>query len=295
MKSGRVRTLKSAKYLEKRKKKFIGLILIYISGSILFLVLIYGFFRIPFFQISTIVINGASTIDKQSAEYEVRSLLQGNYFGLIPKTNFLFYPKSQILSQLPQNYKKIESASSNIKGTSVLYLEIVERQVKVIVCDGFKDDDATDRCFYADDSGFVFDKVDDFLVNTDNVKYFKYYVNSNLNPVAIGSNFIEKGRFIELQKFIKDVGSAGIKATGLLVSDDGSYELYVDNINQTPAVVYFDDRTPFDKTLSDFVIFWQNAIDKKLGLKTVPIFDYINLRFGNNVFYLIKNGTSTKP
>ena len=66
---------------------------------------------------------------------------------------------------------------------------------------------------------------------------------------------------------------------------NGNFELYIKNKDQSITVVYFDDRTPFDKTAENFLAFWQSAQDKKLGLTVVPTFDYINLRFGNNVFY----------
>jgi hypothetical protein len=288
MKSGRVRTLKSAKYLERRRKKNIGLILISFSLFILSLILIYGALRIPFLQISTVVIKGVSSLNQQEMQNTVKGILNDNYFYVIPKTNFLFYPKAQILYTLQDNYKKIDKINASVDGSSTLNIEVYERIAEVVACEGFKEDEDDNICYFADNEGYIYEKM-----STSDSSIFKYYVNPNI-PVIIGKNFIESNKFKELQKFIKDLKSFGINSNGLLVSEDGSYELYILNKDQTVAVVYFDNRTSIDKTYSDLTLFWQNVIDMKIGYKNVPSFEYINLRFGNNVFYLVnENGNMT--
>ena len=113
-------------------------------------------------------------------------------------------------------------------------------------------------------------------------------MNTSSSSVAIGSIFLNKDRFAKLQQFISELNSTIIDATGLLIGDDGSYELYIKNPDGSSGVVYFDDRTPLENTKSNLLVFWQNALDKKIGLTHMPSFEYVNLRFGKNIFYLIK-------
>lgn len=280
MKFGRSRTLQSPKYLQKKRKKLVINTSISAGVVILFMTLSIFVLRLSFFQIGTIDITNAKTIDQESIINLVKDSLKGNYLYVIPKSNFLAYPKREISKNITSHFKKIDSLKMSVKGSTVLSIEITERIPQVIVCDGFRDD--TDiQCSYADNNGFVYEEKP--VVSTA-LNYFVYY--SNIE--------IPKEKFIELQKFVSDVKKYGIIPTGLLVSEDGSYELYIKNKNGSTAVIYFDDRTPYEKILSNLAAFWQSVLDKKIGLKSVPNFDYINLRFGNNVFYLLQHDTTNK-
>jgi hypothetical protein len=250
-----------------------------VFSSILAIIIIVLALRISFFQIQNIEIQGIETLTNEEIIPTVNELLVGNYLHIIPVTNILFYPKSQIQSMLLEKFKKISKLKIHLINWNTLKLEIVERKPKIIVCDGFDD---TVNCFLADETAYVFD------VATDST-YFKYYVTNNATSTAIGNQFLTQVRFDELQKLVHDISMAGINVKGLLVGDEGSYELYIENKDTSTAVVYFDDRNSFDKTASNLIVFWQNSLSKKIGLQSVPNFDYINLRFGNNIYYLIKN------
>jgi len=285
MKKGRSRTLQSAKYLEKKRKRLI-LNIIFVSISSLFLIaLIILIFRIPFLQIKTIQVEGNNSISSIELQKTVLTEIDGSYLYLIPKTNIFFYPKSKVEEVLKSRYPKISSLEIDISKLSIIDIKIVERDPSVIVCEGYADDEGSDGCFYVDYDGLVYEKVDSLL---DDV-YFKYYLNTSSTTISIGSNFIEASKFLELQKFISDLSGTIIVPTGLLIGDDGSYELYVKNRDGSIAVVYIDDRVPFAKTTNNLVLFWQNVLNKKLGFSEVPNFEYINLRFGKNIFYLVKN------
>ena len=290
MKIGRTRTLQSAKYLQKKKKKQIITISLIVLVVIVILAAIVLTLRLPFLQIKSIEIDGASTLPVETMQRNVLNSLDGNYLYVIPKTNIFFYPKEKINTNLQKTFSKINSIHTELSGLNTVVVKIDERQVSVIACEGFKEDEGDDTCYFTDSAGFVYDKLNGF---SDDV-YFKYYLNTASTSITVGSNFIDVSLFSKLQKFIKNINDAGIKAKGLLIGDEGSYELYVENKDLSNAVVYFDDRTSLDKTLANLVVFWKNAMEKKLGMSTVPNFEYINLRFGNNVFYLTKTDDGKK-
>ena len=167
------------------------------------------------------------------------------------------------------------------KDFSTLEVSVVERIPDAVVCEGFREEGETDDCFFVDKNGYVYAESPDF---SDGV-YSRYYMNSDSSKLVVGENFIDPAKFKELQDFTKGVRANSIATLGILIGESGSYELYVKNRDQSTAVIYFDDRTPFDKTMSNFIAFWDNAMTKKIGTTTASNFNYINLRFGNNIFY----------
>jgi hypothetical protein len=279
MKIGRSRTLKSAKYLQKRRKKTIlitSLSIFIVLISIFIVILILHF---SFFNIKNIEIRGIETLTNEEIIPMINESLLGNYLYSIPRTSLFFYPKHEIQSTILDKFKKINTLEIHLVSWNTLRLDIAEREAKAMVCDGFDDNS---NCFLVDKTAYIFDKSSDST-------YFKYYMTSNATSTAIGSNFLTQEKFDGLQKLVHDIEMVGISINGLLVGDDGSYELYIENSDKSTAVVYFDDRNSFDKTTNNLITFWQNSLNKKIGLQTIPNFDYINLRFGNNIYYLIKN------
>jgi hypothetical protein len=279
MKFGRSRTLQSQKYLQKKRKKFI--VNTSISATVLFLIFlsIILLLRLSFFRINTIGLSNVQSINQDEIKSAAQSHLSGNYFYVIPRNNFLFYPKKEISSSLLSQFKKIDSLKIKVQGVSTLVIDVTERAPAVILCDGFKDD-ADNKCSYADKNGYNYDE----RPASSTKDYFIYY--SNIQ--------IPEEKFIQLQKFVSNLTNYEIKTTGMLVSEDGSYELYVKNIDESIAIVYFDDRVSLDKTLSNFISFWQSSAEKKIGSSEKSNFEYINFRFGNNIFYLLKQNDTRK-
>lgn len=274
MKIGRSSTLQSTKYLQKRKKKKIFLLIITIIASLIVFILIIFSFKFSFLRINNININGAQTVSSEDIKFTILEQLSGNYIGIIPRNSFFFISEMRLEKILYEKFKKIHSIDIKTKGLTSLNVNITERDPSVIICEGYRDDEENESCFFTDENGIKFEKISDLRERV----YFRYY----------SSTEIEKTKFLELQRFIKNVENLDIEATGLLVSEDGSYELYIKNVDQSIAVVYFDDRTEFDKTLSNLSIFWKNSLNKKIDEGNIPNFEYINLRFGNNIFYRIK-------
>lgn len=277
------RTSQTEKYIKKRRNKKIIKILLYFLFSLAIISIIIFFFRFSFLQISHIDIEGAKTINTDEIQKKAISSLQGNYFGFIPRSSFFFFSKSDIKKDILDNFKKVSSIEISRVGLSTLKLKLEERVPEAIACEGFKED-ADNVCYFVDHNAFIFERTSGNITNS----YIKYYINSDIDQLNIGNTFIESSRFGNLQTFMKNIKDSKISIIGILISGNGAYELYIKNIDNSDAVVYFDDKVPFEKTQKNLIAFWQNAVDKKSSSSTVPIFDYVNLRFGNNIFFLTK-------
>ncbi len=284
MKIGRLRTLQSSKKTEERRKALVKNVS-YVSVSVLvFVIILISISWLPFLRIKTTQIDGSETINTTEIQAKVDELILGTYLYTIPRSSIFVYPKDNIQETILNIFSKIDTVDIDIDGFTTLNITVTERAPEVMVCEGFREDENSDTCYYADKLGIVYEKAP---ILTDGV-YYKYYLNNNEKPIVLGQPFVNIERFKELQDFVSGLNNSKVVSTGMLISDDGSYELYVNNIKEGTAVVYFDDRTDFDKTLSNLITFWNSALDKKIGTTTISNFEYINLRFGNNVFYLTK-------
>ena len=272
--SSRTRTLQSAKYLQKKRKKTIltaSLAVLCVGICLAAIVLV---FRLPFFQITTVKLENPGSLPANEVEKKALALTEGKYLGLIPRSSSFFYPKDAILASVTDAYKRIDTIRVVRKSFSTLEITMSERKPEAIVCEGFREEDQIDECFFTDEDGYVYAGSPGF---SDGV-YPRYYVSDSENPI-LGTNFIDTKIFKELQSFVKGLRANGVSTLGILIGEEGSYELYMKNSDQSTAVVYFDDRVPFDKSMTNLLAFWESTKDN---------FNYINLRFGNNVFFSIK-------
>ncbi len=279
MNIGRSRILQSAKYLEqKRKKNIIAVSLISISIIIIILLIIF-IFRLDSLKIKKIEFSGVMSAEINNLKSVVQGSIDGNYIGIVPRSNILFYSKDKIKTNLIESFKMIDTIDIKSTGLSAILISIKERKPKAIICDGFKDDISTIsddvKCYKIDEDGYIYGETN--ISDTD--EYLHFYTTSDSN-IKIGESFIDSEKIKGISQLTQDIQALGIKIKGILLTDDGSYELYFINSDQSTTVVYFDDKVPFSKTSSNFTTFWQASKGKS--------FEYINLKFGNNIFYTDK-------
>jgi hypothetical protein len=260
------------------------LAVICIVGVLVVLSCIVLFLKIPFLQISEIDIVGAEAGSVPRMVENVKEQLKGEYIGLIPRSNIFLYPKKGITKALISDFKNIESLSISRKGLSTIAVVVSERTKAALVCEGFHEDDSSgsDSCFFSDNDGYVFAKAS----ASSSDSFVRYYIVTDKGDALLGTNFIDSINFKEIAGFVAGSAKAGIVPLGVLVSEGNQYEMYVKN-NDSEITVYFDTRSPLSATLSNFVAFWNNTFNASAGKKstTTPTIDYINLRYGNTIFY----------
>ncbi|MEK7213742.1 MAG: hypothetical protein AAB637_01325 [Patescibacteria group bacterium] len=278
------RALQSPKYLKKKRRRTAITVILFVLCLIAIIIAIVYVLRSPFLQISSINIKGVTTLNSEEIKGKVLEVLSGDYFSIIPRTSVLFYPKKSIKNILFESYKQIEKIDINRKDVSNLEINIMEYKPIALVCEGFYEDNVDDsNCFLVNKDGYVFAKS-----VSSSVSLFHYYIETDKGDDIIGLNFIDSNRFKELQKFIENISNSGIPILGMLINENGAYELYAKNKDNSEAIIYFDDRSSLRKTSSNLIAFWNDSQIIKKGATTALMFDYINLRFGNNIFYVTK-------
>ena len=165
---------------------------------------------------------------------------------------------------------------------SGLYIEIKEKRPTAVFCHGFHEERIEDEknCYFSDNNGYIYSVA----IESSAHKYMRYYIsNSDFNKdgkTIIGNNFIDREKFKRLKIFSDGISKAGLIPIGILINDNNQYEMYIKGNPET--IIYFDDKAPLENTLDNVLTFLKDIKSKNQKIEDL---DYINLRFGKNIFY----------
>ena len=69
--------------------------------------------------------------------------------------------------------------------------------------------------------------------------------------------------------------------------------MYILNPDKSIAIVYLNDSRSLSDELSNLLSFWTYMVVNPRVTKTPPSFDYIDVRYGTNVFYRVNGGVAS--
>jgi hypothetical protein len=246
--------------------------------------------------INSITVSGAdSEIDGilSAAAYDA---LDGKYLGLFSKSNILIYPKKAIRESVEKISSRIESVSVSRGEDRTLNVSVTLKQAAALVCANLPDfsDDST-GCYLADSTGLIFKQFSASSTPFIN-KYYIPWISEKYGADgdAVGTFATSTELFLELQEIYSVIKEAGINLSGILVDKDG-YELYVQDSNDdmetispndtSVTVIYMNNSETLANQTVNLISFWKNMMDDAKHNGVVKKFEYIDVRYGSNVFY----------
>ncbi len=268
---------------------------------------IVRFSQLRALSISSVSVYGADADIVGSLRASAYDAIQGDYLGLFSKSNTLFYPAESIKSAVALASPRVGSVEVKRDGAHALAVTVSQKVPAAIICSGLPDftgnilsSDVSDSCYFADSTGYIFERAPAVRGQV----YHRYYM-PDLGDAAsttaglIGARATTTSAFALLEKAYKAAAAASIQPEAMLVKSGGEYELYARNPT-APAVastssassgdadtvvVYLNESRPLLSEISDLALFWSN-MDQSYRRKGQKImFDYIDVRFGPNVFY----------
>lgn len=267
---------------KQRKKKRLIVFSVSIVVSVVLITSAFGFLmHRDFLRISNVEIRGNSVLSEEEIKNLAKDKISGYYlFGFIPKDNILFFPRNNIAEDLKQNHH-IKSFKIKRLNFETISIDIKERKPEVLACQngGHK------KCFFADNLGYVYSEAPAFSENV----YLKVY-SETIEPV-IGVYLTSSNQFENMMDFI-----LALSNTEIFKSKPSKVSL----INGIGAEIKFDSgmRIIFNldqkseelsKTLStilskeSFSKYGEEGVE--LPSERILSIDYIDLRFGNKVYY----------
>lgn len=265
-------------------KKFFLLFFLIVAALIGFIFL----FRWNESNISDIQISGNKVVETKSVEEIVRQDLSGDYLWILPKTNFLFYPARKIKSDLMQKLKRIENISLSVENIKTLKINLSERSPLYTYCGEILADSGNgqEKCYFMDGSGYIFDEAPYFSGNV----YLKFYGKTNeagIDPLGyyyFGSNFDK------LIAFKDNLVKLGLSPAIFNVLDNGDMEVYLASRIKSqlgPKIIFKSDADLDQITENLQSVLSTEPFQSDFNKKYDSLL-YIDLRFGNKVYYKFK-------
>lgn len=267
--------LKSARLQARRRKAVIGRIFILVFfvsalwGSIYFLT------GLSFVTVREIEVVGATSIATSTVSETAQNLLTGRYFYTIPKSNIFFYPKNKIERAISDAYPRVEHVGIGFKNFHAITVTLIERSPKALWCDSA----VSENCYFLDDQGLIFSAY--YHLDDTAIDFIKFYsASAVVDP--INHQFVSSEYFAKLIDFAGKLKSVGFTVLSFSERQDADFEV---KLSGGQRIIFSKDAN-FDTVLQNFKTLLGNSefsVDK--GFKRV---DYLDLRFGNKVFYKTK-------
>jgi len=249
-----------------------------IVGVIFFAIFagIVAFFRIPYFQVEKIEISGNSLVNGDDLTDAVKAKMEGKHLWFFPKTNIFLIPKDKILTELPENFKRIKNITLDKKYFGAIAVKIEERSNAALFCE--KED-----CAYTDEGGFVFEKAPYFsgavflkLIEQRNSDSGE---NAKTIDGYLGTSLIAESEFKKILEFSGLINKIGGGVSEVVLKKENIYEFYV---NEGWKII-LNDKNEFQSAYLNLV----TALDANIKDKR-PKLDYIDLRLGNKIYFKYK-------
>lgn len=253
-----------------RRKRLI-LRLIFISLIfVLFIVGAVGFFRMSKFKIQKISIKSYSeSIDKDELLRYVSNYLDKKYLGIFPLDNFFLFSKNEVKQDVLKDFPQIKEIILNKDFPNTINLEIKERESEAILC--YEND-----CSFLDEDSFIFQKAPFFSGST--IVKFRDERSGSVRP-SLGDMLLDSDQFKNLIKFKDLLKSEKIEAEEIILKDENIYDIIISD--NWKIVIDKENK------IEDTFISLKTVIDSKIKDK-IKNLEYIDLRFGNRVFYKFK-------
>ena len=274
-------SLSREEYLrKKRNRRFIKI------GVLIFLLLLlvglvsYASHRKEV-RITRVYLFDGVLLTEEEVEKKSLSFLEGSYLWLFPKNNTFFFPKDKLADYLKENFKRIDTISIKKKGLTAISIYIKERKPYAVWCKGLpnKTDEEIEECFFMDQNSTIFAPAPNFSGSA----YFKYYgVVSGESP--IGKEYIASTtKFVDISDFVANVKSLSLKPLYIVEKGNDDFSLVLSGGGE----IYFDTKESLYKTAQNLSALLKTEALVGLDKNNLPV-EYIDLRFGNKLFYKLR-------
>jgi hypothetical protein len=291
------RKIRSREHVRKKWRRvfryiggFIGVLLLVVFGLI-------GLTRWSQVQINSFSVSvpSDSELPQKDMEKMVDSLIDRHLWGIIGRDNIALLPRSAITSKVERASPRIRSAGVDLTGLRSFTVNVTVREPVGVAC---ASGDAQNRraqngCRHVDKEGFMYAQADT-STSSDLLVYTKE------DTPKTGNQLLPKKTFTILQSFINNLSELGLSAQLVSLQDQRDVSITVKNAETatTTATSTVEIRLDLSDSLNQAYTDLKTVIEKDAFVatsseqagtqeKTVSPFalEYIDLRFGNKVFY----------
>jgi hypothetical protein len=273
---------------KKRRRVLLQKIFFVLLAIAVFVVPLAYISRMEKLNIGGVVVKGNKVIDPEILKDLAQERMSGSYLWIFPRTNLFLYPKNDIKESLTEKYKRIKEITLAVKDKKILEVSIVERIPKYLWC-GTTPPPTTSTpttCYFLDEDGYIFDLAPYFSGEV----YFKFYGDTILNDGDPTGSYFFGANFTKFIAFRDALISMGTKPVAAFINEKGDINISLSSLGKagvSPEILL--------KTNADFNHMAENL---QTAISTEPLQTdfrkryssllYIDLRYGNKVYYKFK-------
>src|SRR3989344_772689 len=157
--------LKSPKLAEMKRRKRGAVLKKMLLNLFILAILVAGITyasRINSLNIEEVRISGNKIVETAQITEIAQNNLSGHYLWLLPRSNFLIFPKDKIIEELSAQFGRLDEITLKLEKTKTLTIDVTEREGKYTWCGetlpevGARQEDQP--CYFVDYKGYVFDE-----------------------------------------------------------------------------------------------------------------------------------------
>jgi cell division septal protein FtsQ len=204
----------------------------------------------------------------------VMQAFAGKYFWLIEKRSVFLFPKEKAEAQVLSAFPRLKTASLSRSGLSSLTLTVEERAPVALWCgENRLGEGSTPACYFLDAQGFVYALAPAFTGDV----YLRLY-GPLIGSEPVGQSFLTPTSFEKLRIFMDAIRARNVAAEELALTDEKDAELYLTDGTK----VLLDPSEDLLRVLDNLLSVLASETFKNRSTLNL---DYIDLRFGNKVYY----------
>lgn len=272
---------------EKRRRKLFTILFGCLVG-----LLIVGFFvlvRLSFLRITDITIIGTKGIKSEIVHEFIKQKLDNPSWILIPYNSSIFFDRKEMVTSVKRKFPQINSLSIQLSGVHKLNVHIIERSRYALWCGSAQDVSKSKQCVYLDENGYAYDDAP----SIEGVSFFTFY-HEEYDVPKKHIYFQKPQRFIETRLFIEALKENGFDPRSYTItkeSMDAKIAIGQHNTRRLSGNILISNSIHPKDTLRRLMILVKKQIFSEIQKQEsggLP-FAYIDIRFGNKVFYKFGN------
>ncbi len=241
-------------------------------------------------HIDTVKISGATIVSDDSLRSFVNDTISGNYFLVYARDNSLIFPKAEIEQSVILKFPRIESAVVHKVDDHTIELVVTERKPYVLWCGEQFNAEAYELadCWFADRSGYIFDKAPVFSTGVYLELFAPLDTQNTDNPVGLN---IPAARFTNTDSLVQALESSVSKPFRVIMLENSEYEFVMKSNLTYPMLEKVTLKLKDGIAPATVVKNLKAALAEEfpLGVSLSKKLLYIDLRFGNKIFFGFEN------
>ncbi len=255
---------------QKRKKnRNIKLIILLVSIILFFSLFVFLLTR-DWISIKEIKINGNETVSSKSIESVAFNRMSRLRAYTLYAGTILTYDKSDIIESLKYEYPQLKYININSRDIKTLNITVKEREPIALWCINQEIE-----CYLMDDTGYIYDEVMDLKSYSNLVIYKSETLNLTLRNTLLPS------AFLQINDFLNTIKDFGIQVTQVEINEEDNEFFVYSSGHPVLRIRLNGDLTQ----VASYIEATLNAPDYLNYANSVEKVEYIDLRFGNRIFY----------